>query len=250
MLRRFLTYLVAITVAAVVFAAPVSAIVFSGYGASKATITTKVDSITCTWRTTGDLVDITFYGDGGRLDSYAILGPYNNSSRTIEKLHEKCAPVLASVTNRLFNEGLIESYNLENIEEGTTGFTLGSLQAVDPGPGGVMRPPPTPDGPGGSGNEGPPGDNKENCTSILTWIPCGEEGVWQILQLVLNIMTFGIGILATIGLVISGIQWMTATDMEDRIVKAKSRIVNIVIGLIMWALMWLVLTWLIPGFTV
>ena len=85
--------------------------------------------------------------------------------------------------------------------------------------------------------------------AILTWIDCGEAGVWQILQLVLDIMTAGVGILALIGLVISGMQWMTARDKEDQIIKAKSRIFNIVIGVLVWVLMWLVLNWLIPGFT-
>jgi hypothetical protein len=101
---------------------------------------------------------------------------------------------------------------------------------------------------GGEGNTESSGAG--NCDLALlpdSW--CGEDGVWNVLQLVLDIMTAGVGILATIGLVISGMQWMTARDKEDQIVKAKSRIFNIVIGVVVWALMWLVLTWLIPGFT-
>jgi len=89
------------------------------------------------------------------------------------------------------------------------------------------------------------------CASILTWM-CDdpEGGVWLLLQLILDIMTAGVIILATVGMVISGIQWITARDKEDQIIKARSRIFNIVIGLVVWALLWLILSWLIPGFTV
>ncbi|MCL1839680.1 pilin [Candidatus Saccharibacteria bacterium] len=90
----------------------------------------------------------------------------------------------------------------------------------------------------------------DECVGILPSDWCGENGVWRILELILNIMTMGIGILALVGIVISGIQWMTARDKEEQIVKAKSRIFNIVIGLIVWALIWLILNWLIPGFTI
>lgn len=90
----------------------------------------------------------------------------------------------------------------------------------------------------------------DECTSILPpeWCDGGTgDGVWQILGLVLNIMTAGVGIAATVGLVISGIQWMTARDKEDQIVKAKNRIFNIVIGILVWGLAWIVLEWLLPG---
>lgn len=90
---------------------------------------------------------------------------------------------------------------------------------------------------------------EERCTSILPPSWCTEDGagIAGILNLVLNIMTAGMGILATIGLVISGIQWLTARDKEDQVVKAKSRIFNIVIGIMVWGIMWLVLQWLLPG---
>jgi len=88
---------------------------------------------------------------------------------------------------------------------------------------------------------------KGECRSILLGIECDESGVWDLLQTALTVMTAGVGILATIGLVVSGIQWLTARDNESQLVKAKSRIFNIVIGIVVWALMWLVLSWLLPG---
>lgn len=94
------------------------------------------------------------------------------------------------------------------------------------------------------------GTVNSKCTSILppSWCEGNDGGgVIEILNLVLNIMTMGMGILATIGLIIAGIQWLTARDKEDQVVKAKSRIFNIVIGVIVWGIMWLVLSWLLPG---
>ena len=94
-------------------------------------------------------------------------------------------------------------------------------------------------------------DVAKNCTSILPGDWCySRAGTQEILQLILNIMTAGIGIAATIGLVIAGIQWMTARDKEDQVTRSKARIFNIVIGMAVWGIMWVVLGWLIPSFTI
>ncbi|MCL1840085.1 M15 family metallopeptidase [Candidatus Saccharibacteria bacterium] len=85
------------------------------------------------------------------------------------------------------------------------------------------------------------------CSSILPESWCQPGGIAEILGLILDIMTMGIGVLATVGLVISGIQWLTSRDNESQVIKAKSRIFNIVIGILTWALIWLLLSWLLPG---
>lgn len=89
-------------------------------------------------------------------------------------------------------------------------------------------------------------------TSILFGGGCykeGEdgEGIYKLLDLVLTIMTYGVGVLGTLGIVISGIQYATAGDNEGQTVKAKSRIFNVVIGLLLWAAMYAILQFLIPG---
>ncbi len=91
-------------------------------------------------------------------------------------------------------------------------------------------------------------DAAADCETSILGISCGDEnGVWELLSLILNIMTAGVVVLAIVGITISGIQWLTARDNESQIVKAKSRIFNVVLGLVVWAVMWLVLSWLIPG---
>lgn len=74
------------------------------------------------------------------------------------------------------------------------------------------------------------------------------NGIFFILNIVLTVMTFGVGILGTLGIVIAGIQYASAKDNEQQMAKAKMRILQIVIGMAIWATLFVVLKWLIPGF--
>ena len=75
----------------------------------------------------------------------------------------------------------------------------------------------------------------------------GGEGIFSILGLILNILTYGVGIAGVLGIVLSGVQYLTARDNEQQVAKAKSRIINIIIGLAIYAVMWGFLQWIIPG---
>lgn len=92
----------------------------------------------------------------------------------------------------------------------------------------------------------PPPPSDASCSSILPNSWCKSNGVWEITNLVFNIATMGVGILATLGIVIVGIQWLTAKDNEQQVAKSKNRLLNIVIGVLVWGLMWLIASWLIP----
>lgn len=74
-----------------------------------------------------------------------------------------------------------------------------------------------------------------------------NNGIRKVLQIVINILTGGVGIAAVIGIALAGVQYMTAGGNEAQMVKAKSRIIQVVIGLVVWALMWAALNFLIPG---
>lgn len=73
------------------------------------------------------------------------------------------------------------------------------------------------------------------------------EGIFVILNTVLDVMTFGVGVLATIGVMISGYRYLTAKDDASKVQKAKDRLVQIVIGLGIYAIIWTVLQFLLPG---
>ncbi len=81
-------------------------------------------------------------------------------------------------------------------------------------------------------------------TNIL---PNSARSIEGILKLILSILVYGIGAAAVIGVVIEGIRYLTARDNEAQVAMAKRRLLEIVIGLALWAVMWSLLKWLIPG---
>ena len=94
-------------------------------------------------------------------------------------------------------------------------------------------------------------DEYTNDSGQTVKIYCDTEkdggGIYKILAIVVNVMTMGVGILGTLGIVISGVQYMTSAGNEAQMTKAKNRIVEVVIGLVIFGVMWAVLQWLIPG---
>ena len=76
----------------------------------------------------------------------------------------------------------------------------------------------------------------------------GEEGIYCILDLIVDIMSVCLGTLAVIGITVAGIQYLTAGGNEEQVKKAKRRIFEIVIGLAAYALFLIIFKWLIPDF--
>lgn len=72
-------------------------------------------------------------------------------------------------------------------------------------------------------------------------------GVYMVLNYAIDFLAFGVGIAAVIGIVISGITYMTAKDNQERTIKAKRRIYEIVIGLMAYLALWSLLSFLLPG---
>jgi hypothetical protein len=84
-------------------------------------------------------------------------------------------------------------------------------------------------------------DNKVDNTSVE------KSGVFQILLLVLNIMTAGVGILAVGGIAYGSALYASAGDKPEQTKKAIEIIRNVIIGLVAYGLMFVVLNFLIPG---
>ena len=74
-----------------------------------------------------------------------------------------------------------------------------------------------------------------------------EEAIFEILGMILNIFTFGVGIAATGGFVFCGYQYITSKNEPAVIVKIKTRMLNIVIGLIIYFMFWGIIGLLLPG---
>ena len=86
-------------------------------------------------------------------------------------------------------------------------------------------------------------------TSILECEGGGDSGVNHILSSVLEIMTIGIGILAVLGITWAGIQYLTSGSDTARATKARRRLLEIVVGVICYVLIYGFLSWLTPGGT-
>jgi len=106
----------------------------------------------------------------------------------------------------------------------------------------------------GAAQCGADGDGKPLETAIIN---CDQRnvaskgvqgnGVWGLLLIAINILTAGVGIAAVSGLILAGITYATASNDQNKIVKAKEMIYNVVLGIVMFALMWSFLQYLIPG---
>ena len=90
-------------------------------------------------------------------------------------------------------------------------------------------------------------------TAILT--NCGTEaegehgeGVICVLNFAVEILSIGVGILGVLGIVIVGIQYLTAGGNEEQTRKAKRRMFEIVIGLVAYVLVYAFLKFLLPTF--
>ena len=87
-------------------------------------------------------------------------------------------------------------------------------------------------------------------TSFISCDDVAEDGsaLFRLLAIVLNVVTYGVGAAAVLGVVITGYQYITARDNNvAQVAKAKNRMLQIVIGLAIWIVFWGVLQFLLPG---
>lgn len=74
-----------------------------------------------------------------------------------------------------------------------------------------------------------------------------STGVFKLLIYVLNIMTALVGIAAVGALIYAGVLYSSAGGSKEQTAKSKKLITDTVIGIVVYALMFFALNWLIPG---
>lgn len=74
-----------------------------------------------------------------------------------------------------------------------------------------------------------------------------ENPIWQILLIVLNILSVGVGIAAVGGVAYGAVLYSSAGDNASQTKKAIEVITNVVLGIVAYGLMYLGLNFLIPG---
>ena len=102
----------------------------------------------------------------------------------------------------------------------------------------------------------PAGGAGDDCGGVKTAIiKCDADnsgdvennGIWALLLIVLNILTTGVGVIAVGGIVYGAILYTTAGDKADQVKKSTEIITSVVIGLILFAMMWAGLNFIVPG---
>lgn len=89
--------------------------------------------------------------------------------------------------------------------------------------------------------------NEGDCTSILPNAWCeGDDGIQQIIRLIILILTGSIVVAGTVGIIICGFLWMTARENEQQVATAKKRMLDIIIGVVAWVLLALLANLFIP----
>ena len=100
--------------------------------------------------------------------------------------------------------------------------------------------------------EGEASSTGKSCGGVQTSVlQCNagdaKKGIFSVLGMVLNIFTLGIGAAATVGFIWCGYLYMTSKNEPAVIMKVKTRIFHIVIGLVVYAMFWGVASFLLPG---
>ena len=76
---------------------------------------------------------------------------------------------------------------------------------------------------------------------------CNGSAIMKLIVFGIQVLTAGLVVTGTIGIILFGIQILTARDDATQLGKAKKRLFSTVIGLGMYAVMFLVLNFVIPG---
>ena len=91
-----------------------------------------------------------------------------------------------------------------------------------------------------------------DCTSLLNgnkWCNGDENTIIELLKTIIQILTAGVVVLGTIGMIWCGFLILSARDNESQVAAAKKRLIDIVIGIVIFVLFDLAVNLLLPGKT-
>ena len=88
-----------------------------------------------------------------------------------------------------------------------------------------------------------------NCVPTIFFGGCAGEGTMnELLKTIVNIFTVIVGAVAVGAIAFAGAQYLTAGGNEEKLRKSKHRIIEIVIGLAIYLLLYAILNYLLPSF--
>jgi hypothetical protein len=74
-----------------------------------------------------------------------------------------------------------------------------------------------------------------------------NNGVWALLMLVVNIMTGAVAVAAIGGVAYAAVMYASAGGSVEKTKKAIEVIMNVIVGIVLYAIAWALMNWLIPG---
>jgi hypothetical protein len=75
----------------------------------------------------------------------------------------------------------------------------------------------------------------------------GCNSIDQDLQIAMNVLSIGIGVVVTLMMVMGGLQYMTSRDNPQGVQAARARIMNAVIAMVSYVFIYAFLQWIVPG---
>lgn len=90
----------------------------------------------------------------------------------------------------------------------------------------------------------PVSDSSNNCSGGMDSSSCG---IVKYVVIFTNILAALVGVVVVLSIVIGGIQYMSSGSNPQQVAKAKSRIINALLALVIFLFMYGFLQWLIPG---
>ncbi len=69
----------------------------------------------------------------------------------------------------------------------------------------------------------------------------------QDLQIAMNVLSIGVGVVVTLMMVMGGLQYMTSRDNPQAVQAARARIMNAVIAMVSYVFIYAFLQWIVPG---
>ena len=89
-------------------------------------------------------------------------------------------------------------------------------------------------------------ENEVN-TFYVTPVNDCEDCISKDIELVINTLSVGVGVVAVAMIIIGGLQYTASRSDPKAVAAAKSKITNAVIGIVVYVLIYAFLQWLVPG---
>lgn len=76
---------------------------------------------------------------------------------------------------------------------------------------------------------------------------CNGSCIKDDVQLFINVLTIGFGVIAVGMIIVGGLQYITSRDNPQLVQAAKKKILNAIVAILAFGFVWAFLQWLVPG---